>query len=128
MKYLLDTNAFLFWASNSPKLSSKARNAMTSAKSDLLFSAASSWEISIKYGLGKLKLPEAPHTYVPSRLREHRIEAIGVEHHEALQVSGLPTIHDDPFDRLLIAQALHRKLRMITADSRFEEYGVQVIW
>jgi PIN domain nuclease of toxin-antitoxin system len=128
MEYLIDTNTFLFWTSNSPKLSSDARKLLASAKSDLAMSAVSAWEISIKYGLGKLKLPEPPITYVPSRLRQHRIEAISVEHNEALQVARLPNHHDDPFDRLLIAQALHRRMPVVTSDSRFEDYRVLVIW
>ncbi len=128
MRYLLDTNAFLFWTSNDKKLSPKARTAMASAKNELVLSAASSWEIAIKYNLGKLRLPEEPARYVTSRLRQHQIDTMPVEHHEALQVARLPAIHDDPFDRLLIAQALHRKLRVITADTRFAEYGVEVVW
>lgn len=128
MTYLLDTQAFLFWVSGSPKLGRGARAAMEKARSELLFSAASSWEIAIKHGLGKLKLPDTPERFVPAQLRAHRIAGIPVEHVEALCVARLPPIHDDPFDRLLIAQAKIRKVPVVTVDARFEQYGVDVVW
>jgi PIN domain nuclease of toxin-antitoxin system len=128
MTYLLDTQAFLFWVSGSPKLGRAARIAMERGKSELLLSAVSSWEIAIKYALGKLKLPDAPERFVPAQLRAHRIHAIALDHAEALSVARLPAVHDDPFDRVLVAQAISRKVAVITADSRFEEYGVKVLW
>ena len=128
MIYLVDTQAFLFWVAGSPKLGRVARAAMKQGKSELLFSAACSWEIAIKYALGKLKLPDVPERFVPAQLRAHRIEAIPLEHTEALSVARLPMHHDDPFDRVLVAQALSRKVAVITGDSRFEDYGVKVLW
>ena len=128
MRYLLDTNVFLFWNSNSPKLSDRARSTIASPRAELLLSAASSWEIAIKCGLGKLKLPDEPWRYVPERMRDHRIVPLSIEHADALEAGQLPAVHDDPFDRILIAQAQRRRLRVVTADPRFREYGIEVVW
>ena len=73
-------------------------------------------------------LPEPPGKFVPSRLARHGIAGIPFEHADALAVAELPELHDDPFDRALIAQALARKLRVVTSDARFAEYGVPVVW
>ena len=128
MKALVDTAAFLYWASDSPRLTRAARRAFTDARTDLYLSAVSAWEIAIKWSLGKLKLPEEPARFVPSRMRAHRIAPLGFEHADALACATLPELHDDPFDRALVAQALGRKLRVLTPDERFEEYGVDVVW
>jgi PIN domain nuclease of toxin-antitoxin system len=88
----------------------------------------SSWEIAIKFALGKLVLPEPPQKFVPSRMTRHGITGIAFEHTDALAVAMLPDLHDDPFDRALIAQALERDLAIITSDDRFESYGVIVEW
>ncbi|MGH7282343.1 MAG: type II toxin-antitoxin system VapC family toxin [Polyangiaceae bacterium] len=124
---MLDTNAFLFWASGAKRLSPRARQAIANPKNDVFLSAVSSWEIAIKWALGKLRLPEPPSTFVPSRLRAHSIGAIPFDHADALAVATLPALHDDPFDRALIAQATTRKLAVVTSDDRFADYGVRVI-
>jgi PIN domain nuclease of toxin-antitoxin system len=125
---LLDTNAFLFWTAGAKKLSTRARKLIEDPRSELLLSAVSSWEIAIKFSLGKLKLPEPPQKFVPSRMSRHGITGIAFEHTDALAVALLPELHDDPFDRALIAQALERDLPIITSDARFEAYGVAVEW
>ena len=127
-RFLLDTNAFLFWTAGAKKLSPRARKLMEDPGTELLLSAVSSWEIAIKYSLDKLALPEPPHRFVPSRMTAHSIAGLSFEHADALAVAALPVIHDDPFDRALIAQALRQKLPVITSDERFEEYGVNVEW
>lgn len=93
-----------------------------------IFYAASSWEIAIKYSLGKLRLPVPPSQYVPERLARHTIGAMAIEHSHALQVASLPPHHRDPFDRLLIAQAMVEGLPIMTADSSFAPYDIEVIW
>src|SRR5438445_10133668 len=82
----------------------------------LLLSAASSWEIAIKHGIGRLLLPQEPEIYVPDRMMATGVEGLPVQHAHALKVSTLPRHHDDPFDRLLIAQALSEGIPVITVD------------
>lgn len=127
-RFLLDTNAFLFWTSGAKKLSARARKAIEHPEHEVLLSAVSSWEIAIKHALGKLKLPERPERFVPSRMTAHSITGIAFEHSDALAITLLPEHHDDPFDRALIAQALERDLVIVTSDDRFEAYGVAVEW
>jgi PIN domain nuclease of toxin-antitoxin system len=91
-------------------------------------SAASSWEIAIKVGLGKLKLPQPPARYVPSRLAEQGMTALPVEHAHALRVADLPPLHPDPFDRLLVAQAQIERMTLMTADSLILAYDVETLW
>jgi len=125
---LLDTQAFLYWTAGAKKLSARARKTIENPRHEVFLSAVSSWEITIKYGLGKLELPEPPGKFIPSRMSRHAISGFAFEHSDALAVAQLPSIHDDPFDRALIAQALARELTIVTSDSRFEAYGVSVDW
>lgn len=126
--FLLDTNAFLYWTSGGKKLSVRARKAIENPRNEILLSAVSSWEIAIMHALGKLSLPDAPAKFVPSRMSAHSISGLGFEHSDALAVAALTEHHDDPFDRALIAQALERKLTIITSDARFADYGVPTEW
>ncbi len=101
---------------------------MASGKAELYLSAASSWEISIKSALGKLPLPEPPAQYVPKRMAAQGIRPLPITHTHALAVSDLPVHHSDPFDRLLIAQAQLEGMVLLTADSAFKPYGVEIVW
>jgi PIN domain nuclease of toxin-antitoxin system len=109
------------------RLSDDARALVEAADNELYLSAASAWEIAIKYSLGKLRLPESPAGYVPSRLRATQTTALPIEHSHALRVSTLPAHHRDPFDRLLIAQAQIEQLPILTADPAFRRYDVTTI-
>ena len=126
-RILLDTHIWL-WSILSPeKLGDEGRVLIEDADNELFLSAASSWEISIKYGLGRLPLPEPPETFILQRLIRDDIKPLGVEHHHACRVSALPGIHRDPFDRILIAQAQTEDLLLITADQQIEAYDVELI-
>ncbi len=127
MHYLLDTNAFLFWISDSPKLSAHARKTIAASTNEMLLSSISAWEIVTKWQLGKLKLPDDPHRLVPKRMLLHRIRELPFATEHALRIANLPMHHGDPFDRAIIAQALANKLVVITSDERFEAYGVRII-
>lgn len=94
---------------------------------ELLLSAASSWEIAIKYGVGKLALPTDPADYVPDRMGTSGVSGLSVQHRHALGVAQLPPHHRDPFDRLLVAQAQAEELPIMTADRAFDAYEVDVI-
>ncbi len=127
MRLLLDTQVWL-WMLASPERLSPASHALVSAPdNELLLSAASAWEISIKHALGKLTLPEAPRTYIPRLMATTAVTPLPVYHRHALQVSMLPTHHHDPFDRLLIAQAQVEGVPVITSDRAFLLYDVETI-
>ena len=128
MRLLLDTHTWL-WAQSEPnRLNERCRQLLADADETLLFSAASSWEIGIKYALKKLELPEPPGLFVPKRLAQMGITPLPIEHAHALQVAELPHHHRDPFDRLLIAQAQLEGATLATADPRFLLYEVDVLW
>lgn len=126
--YLLDTGIFLWSMGFTVKLNLEARTILAEAANQLFLSSASSWEISIKWSAGKLKLPEAPSTYVPKRLTSQAIRALQITHLHALTAGELPRHHEDPFDRMLIAQAVVEDMVLMTADRRFENYKVQTLW
>lgn len=126
MKLLLDTHVFL-WLQTEPERLGQHLRLVEDHRNVLVVSAASSWEIAIKYQLGKLPLPEPPERYVPERLRAIGAEAAPVVHPHALAVSNLPALHRDPFDRLLVAQAMLLGLTIMTADPAITEYSVATI-
>ncbi|WP_394826278.1 type II toxin-antitoxin system VapC family toxin [Pendulispora albinea] len=126
MKYLLDTHCWLWLQSNRKRLASMIER-FSDPANELLLSAASAWEISIKYALGKLPLPLPPAEYVPSRMRSSGTLGLPVHHAHALHVSTLPHHHADPFDRLLIAQAQCEGLPIVTVDPAFAAYDVEVL-
>jgi PIN domain nuclease of toxin-antitoxin system len=112
----------------STRLSPSARALLQDPGNQLFLSAASSWEIAIKYALGKLPLPLPPTEYVPSRMETSGTSPLPVQHSHALHAGSLPLYHADPFDRLLIAQAQLEGLKLLTADSQFEAYGIDLLW
>jgi PIN domain nuclease of toxin-antitoxin system len=125
--YLLDTSVFLRAVISPDLLSRRAQQLLTDEPGTLFLSAASSWEIAIKYGLGKLDLPDVPGQWVPSCLRRLGVLPLDITHRQALEVVDLPLHHQDPFDRLLIAQARIEELTLLTADRIFQKYPVEVL-
>jgi PIN domain nuclease of toxin-antitoxin system len=123
-RLLLDTHAVLWWLADDPALSPPARDALADPANEPLVSAVSVWEIAIKRSLGKLTAPDD----LPDRIAEQGFSWLPVNTAHAWQVRDLPVHHDDPFDRLLIAQALTERLPIITADARFDDYDVEVRW
>jgi PIN domain nuclease of toxin-antitoxin system len=107
---------------------SDALELVKNPENELVLSAASAWEIAIKYALGKLPLPEPPWEYVPSRMTTSGVQPLVVTHTHALHVATLPAVHRDPFDRLIIAQAQIEKIPILTSDQRFASYSVSVFW
>jgi PIN domain nuclease of toxin-antitoxin system len=126
VKILLDTHTFL-WLHTEPERLGEHLSLLEDRRNDLLVSAASSWEIAIKYGLGRLVLPEPPERYVPERLRLMGAKPLGIEHTHALAVAGLPRLHRDPFDRLLVAQAGLLDVPILTADPQIAQYPVRTL-
>jgi PIN domain nuclease of toxin-antitoxin system len=126
MQLLLDTHVFL-WLLAEPERLGDHMSTLEDAGSQLLLSAASSWEIAIKAQVGRLKLPDDPRRYVPDRMRAIGAHPLPVEHSHALAVAGLPPLHRDPFDRLLVAQARELQLRIVTADEQITRYEVETL-
>jgi len=126
MRLLLDTQVWLWMVVAPDRLSPAARRLVSSEENDLVFSAASSWEIAIKHALGKLKLPGEPGELVPEWMTRTGVTPLPVLHRHALHVASLPPHHRDPFDRLLVAQAQLEDLVVLTADRQFEPYDVKV--
>jgi PIN domain nuclease of toxin-antitoxin system len=109
------------------RLSEPSRALVVATDNELLLSAASAWEIAIKYALGKLRLPEAPADLIPRLMTRTGITPLPVHHRHALHVATLPPRHRDPFDRLLVAQAQLEKLPILTADKSFALYDVETL-
>jgi PIN domain nuclease of toxin-antitoxin system len=128
MKFLLDTNVFLWGLSEEYKLNLTAQEILTSSTSELYFSAVGSWEIAIKFALGSLPLPKGPSEYIPHALRAWALRALDITHEHALRAGELPAHHRDPFDRMLIAQALSEQMTLLTADRVFQKYRVDLIF
>jgi PIN domain nuclease of toxin-antitoxin system len=128
MRAILDTHTFLWWNMDDPQLSHAAREFITDGGNELFLSAASAWEIALKCAKGRLKLPQAPDVYVADRLASNRILPLPVEISHALRTYHLPDIHQDPFDRLLIAQSQLEDLPILTADAAIRRYEVSIIW
>jgi PIN domain nuclease of toxin-antitoxin system len=124
---LLDTQALLWWKEGSRKLGRRARRAIETEATTVRVSAASAWEIAIKVRAGRLKLTEPLHLWMPVRLEREGflMSSVAVEH--AAAVALLPDHHQDPFDRLLIAQARAEGLTIVTSDAAFDAYDVKVL-
>lgn len=126
MKLLLDTHVLL-WLDTEPERLSVQISLLDDSRTELLLSAASSWEIAIKYALGRLPLPQPPPQYVPERMHALGVSPLAVTHTHALAVAALPTLHSDPFDRLIVAQAQTLDLTILTADRAMCDYAVETV-
>lgn len=122
MRLLLDTHVFLWLHTDRRRLGSYLE-VIEDDRTGLVLSAASSWEIAIKFRLGRLPLPEPPRTYVPDRARRAAVNLLPVDHSHVLAVADLPDLHRDPFDRLLVAQARLLGLTLLTADPMVARYA-----
>jgi PIN domain nuclease of toxin-antitoxin system len=127
LTYLLDTHIWLWMLGDPGRIEPGLQVALQDGNTRLLLSAASSWEIAIKWAAGRLSLPEPPELYVPSRMQRTNVEPLAVTHSHALRVATLPPHHRDPFDRLLIAQAQLEGIPLVTADRSFDDYNVETI-
>jgi PIN domain nuclease of toxin-antitoxin system len=126
VKILLDTHVFL-WLLAKPERLGKSISLAEDSRNELLVSAASSWEIAIKHGIGRLPLPEPPQRYVPTSLHAIGARGLPIEHTHSLAVASLPPLHRDPFDRLLVAQAKMLEIPLMTADPAIAQYPINTI-
>jgi PIN domain nuclease of toxin-antitoxin system len=128
MRLLLDTHVFLWWITNNPNLSARAREVISDSHNDLFFSAVSGWEIAIKAHLGRLQLPDDLERFIVAQLSANAILVLPIQLRHALRVYTLPDHHRDPFDRMLVAQSQVEDLPIVTADPQIARYPVPVIW
>lgn len=128
MNILLDTCVFLWIVRDPTELSTNAQTLITDSSHTLYLSVISVWEIAIKHGLGRLPLAEPPHIYVPTERDKHDI--LSLELHEAavLELRRLPKHHQDPFDRMLVCQAIADGLTLLTPDNHIQAYPVRTLW
>jgi len=128
VRLLLDTHTFLWWVADAPALSAEARKAITRSRNECLVSLVSCWELAIKLSLGKLEISGTLERFIPEQLTANGFRELAIEVRHAARVARLPFHHRDPFDRLLVAQALEEGLTIVSADAVFRRYGVRRIW
>jgi PIN domain nuclease of toxin-antitoxin system len=128
MTLLVDTCTFLWIASESPRLSKTATAAFLDRSNQRYLSTSSAWEIAIKHAIGRLPLPERPDIFVPKIREASGIASLEIDEESALHAGRLPGLHSDPFDRMLVAQAIVHGMTILTPDPAIEQYGVRVLW
>lgn len=128
MRALLDTHVFLWWINDDLRLSERAREVILDGTNELLFSAASGWEIAIKAGMGKLSVSGDLVAYLNDHLSRNAVGVLPVYLGHALHVHELPALHRDPFDHLLVSQAIHEGLPVMSADPQISRYPVDILW
>jgi PIN domain nuclease of toxin-antitoxin system len=128
MRVLLDTHVALWWVAGSEELSDRATEMLRNPANVNLFSVASAWEIATKYEIGRLKIPGSPAELLHRLTEELDLTILPIEVSDALKSATLPWHHRDPFDRLLIAQALIQDVPILTSDKRIAQYSIPVLW
>ena len=128
MKILLDTCTFLWILSEPGKLSETARKTYADPANEVYLSSVSCWEVAVKYSLGRLPLPEPPAQLLPARRQKYGIEPLPLDEESALYVARLPKMHTDPFDRMLVCQAIVHGLTVLTPDEGIGQYSVRIVW
>ena len=128
MRLLLDTHAFLWWLAGNTRLPMSARRAIEDPDNDVIVSAASAWEITTKYRIGKLSEAAAVAQDVAGAIAGQGFEELPITVEDAERAGRLPGPHGDPFDRMLIAQAVVRGLVLVSIDRVFDRYGVRRVW
>ena len=128
MRLLLDTHVLLWWVEDAPQLSRQARILLGDDRNDCFVSLVSAWEMAIKAGTGKLNLAVSVQRYFQEQLPANDFRLLPITLEQVTRVETLPHHHRDPFDRLLIVQALQEGLSLVSIDLAFDRYGVTTIW
>ncbi len=127
MKLLLDTHVFLWFISGDQRLPEGVRDSIRDLNNEVYLSVVSQWEATAKYQLGKLPLPQSPETYIPAMRQQHQITSLSLDEVSVSRLASLPLLHRDPFDRMLICQALAHGLVLVTVDEVITGYSVLVL-
>jgi PIN domain nuclease of toxin-antitoxin system len=123
MKLLLDTHIFLWYIAGEERINERVLALIRDPQNAVYLSVISEWETIIKYQIGRLPLPEPPGSYIPTQRRRHRIGTLPLEESDVATLMDLPGLHKDPFDRMLIAQAIHQDMMLITVDKIIQAYA-----
>lgn len=127
MNLLLDTQVFLWFISGDARLPATWRQSISDPANQVFLSVVSRWEATIKFQIGKLPLPESPGIYLPAQRARHSISSLSLDEQSVARLTPLPAHHRDPFDRILICQAIEHNLTMATVDSLIMQYGVATL-
>jgi PIN domain nuclease of toxin-antitoxin system len=128
VRVLVDTHTFIWALLNDHRLSTKAKQILRSNEDELVFSLVSLWEIAIKMKIGKLNSVGSSVAYVRDEMKEYGMELLPLRYEHILQLEMLPLHHSDPFDRLLVAQAITESLPILSIDKKFSAYPIKLIW
>lgn len=128
MKLLLDTVAFLWLTGGHPGLSERARDLFADPANEVFLSTVSVWEIVLKYSLGRLKLMESPEELIKREREGNNIRSLPLEEEAPFHLQRLPLLHKDPFDRILVCQAITSGLTILTPDPLLSQYPVRTVW
>lgn len=128
MKYLLDTSIFLWSIDAEQKLSARAKEVLEDRRQEIFLSPVTSWEIVIKVARGNLILARSASETLSLAFAKFELRPLPVTHPHSLAVGELPPVHNDPFDRMLIAQAKSEGMVLMTADAALEKYPVEILW
>ena len=128
MRLLLDTKALLWWIADDDRLSARARALVGDGANDVFVSAVSAWEIVVKAAIGRLEVPEPIDRFVVAQLEANAFHPLAITMRHALGLASLPDIHRDPFDRMLVSQAVSEELALVSGDRVFESYPVTTEW
>lgn len=128
MKILLDTCAFLWLTTDAPELSPQTKMLFQNTDNPVYLSCVSAWEIIVKHRLGKLPLPDEPEYFINQQCKQHFIEILSLDEKAVYHLSRLPNHHRDPFDKMLVCQAIEHGLTILTSDKLITQYPVSTIW
>jgi len=127
MKLILDTHIFLWFISGDNRLPDDMRDSIRDSGNEVYLSVVSLWEIIVKHQLGKLPLPHPPESYIPLQRDRHQISSLTLDESSVSQLAKLPLIHRDPFDRMLICQAVEHRMTIVTVDNIISSYPVTIL-
>lgn len=128
MRLLLDTCTFLWWAAGSELVSARARGLVSDPTNEVFLSVVSAWEIGLKHALGRLPLPDPSTHFVPRERERHGFSSLALDECSTLHLPRLPRLHADPFDRMLVCQAIEHGLGLVTPDRLITQYPVRSVW
>jgi PIN domain nuclease of toxin-antitoxin system len=128
VRILLDTATFLWAVTDASDLSDDARELFVDPDNEIYLSSVSTWEIAIKHALGRLTLPDPPAKFIPAQRKQHGIDALTLDEESTLHLARLPALHKDPYDRMLVCQAVVQNLVILTPDELISQYPVRTIW
>jgi PIN domain nuclease of toxin-antitoxin system len=127
MKILLDTQIFLWYITKDQRLPVAMLQSIRHTENEVYLSVVSLWEVIVKYQIGKLPLPQPPEFYLPEQRQRHQIQNLDLDEASILQLIKLPDVHRDPFDRMLVCQAIQHGMVLATVDAQVLKYSVRLL-